>query len=62
MKEESLMDKSLQFHNYLNAKKKCDLEEGFNWSRQDIPLPKYTPPPKVKWSVGFKNFIRSFLP
>lgn len=57
-----IMAKSLRYHNYLNAKRKADIEDGFCWSRTEIPFPKYEKPARIKWSVGLLNFCRSFLP
>lgn len=56
-----IMQKSLTYQNYLNAKRKADIEDGFNWTRTEVPLPKYERSKVKKDSPGWMNFMKDIL-
>ena len=60
---QEILDKSLNYYNYLHAKKMCDIEDGFRWSNDKNPviIPKYVPTKVEKWSAGMWNFLKEII-
>ena len=66
--EETIMDKSLRYYNFIQAKKLCDIEDGINWSKnyENVKMPLYVPSKvekkKVGWKVFFKEMFKNLIP
>jgi len=61
--EETIMDKSLRHYNYIQAKKKADIGDGFRWSNSlnNVKMPLYVPSKVEKKKVGWKVFFKEMF-
>jgi len=66
--EETIMDKALRHYNFVQSKKKADIEDGFLWSndKNSVKIPPYKPIKvernRVGWRIFFRNLLKEIRP
>ena len=62
---QEILEKSLQYYNFIQAKKKQDIIDGINWAnlKEAVIIPKFVPTKVEKkragWLVFFKEMFKN---